>query len=1363
MKPRKWIIIVFLLFLVLICGLYLAKKTLAENRDLEQLLIKNISPAIGGTFEVDKVNIGFFSVYLQGIKIIIPLQSFTLNVEDIKIGFSFFKLIANRGNLAKSINKIIFVDPVVDVSFLHADSSSSQVLSEKSSFSISQFPVKDFLVKNCIVYITDRNNEKIMLGEQLTGQIMGSNGDLKFELTGKFAAKKRNLFLSGTLSEDVTKQHVSVRLSKARIKKEIQWQNITVSKGKLDGLCEISFFDKAFPDNIDVNGRIMIEDGVGSIEDIKGDIKDVKLKLNFSGNGVKIDTLTADWNGMTVVARGSTGLSDDQQSNFYLRFEELKKGLSGQLPEFLLSTVSGKNWLECYGKKKKYQEKITVNMIGGGFLIKEKPVSSIVGQCSFEEGNITLDTAYFEYEDVSLGLKGLLNFNKSPCAYSFSVGLNGKAQTFLPDISGSITANGEVHGLGSKPHVKLLVTGDSISYLKVPLGNPQVSLASDGQSIVVKSQHKDKSFFSLYGTVDSIHQKQPYVKFETELYKNAICYMLKDMPDDFIKTFDSLSFTGRISGLLPNPEIVGQLKCRGEKVSGLYNLSMSQVPESDRLNWELVSENMLLSDSIFHVSASGYLIHDSLFITMFSTLDTLTGKGFFELKENGKMQIEASCNKVSLGKLNALLFNSERVIEKGWLNGKFRVSGPVSNPKTYAHTNIRGCSISGIPFLETDVVLNGNGKEFTILPFVIRKDKKVLVSIDTVVKKEHLSFSGSFTNVDIGQLLKKGIEEDYTLNGLVSGKFSTSKSGLPVNVTMNSRCITFNSWKLDSASASMRISEKAVILDEIIASDTTRCKFVANGRVPWPFFNNDENEGDTLRGSLNVKGDLLASLEHNYLSPVGGNGVGEIDISFYVTSDEWHFVKAYGTIPGGRLTVTPFVPDGADDIRINVSMDDSSRLNFNFYGKVNRNPISIFISHSIPKGFEPIMLGNLNCGVINVKTVKNGIHLFLPGFMERGNLGEFEFAPKKPFDAFAVSGPADKLKISGTWIVRNAEFTFPFLEDEPPPMEEDPFPYIAWDLDIRVGNRNVLYFYNVGAKKRRLFRFTECIIDPSSAHVKIRGRDIDKKFKIYGKIRAYKGYAFYGRNFDRNLEVGVDFIPEKLPGNQGYENMPVIWGSAEAFSDSSRFDRIKLTLLTRDSLTGVLRERGRFKDISFRVSSDYEEIPGETESEFYREAGLRFVTLKGAGEFVSDFGDQYFQKYLLQKAERKLARRLGLDVISFETSIASNYFNYFYNNQNHYEDFGERWDYLAFANVGVTLGRYFLRDKFFLKWRTELKPRDMILNPEHNIGLEVQPMEYLWLDFNYGFYKSEDFIKSNPKLRMQLRLPIGKFRNFLNF
>ncbi|MGD9202515.1 MAG: hypothetical protein PVI26_13210, partial [Chitinispirillia bacterium] len=436
-------------------------------------------------------------------------------------------------------------------------------------------------------------------------------------------------------------------------------------------------------------------------------------------------------------------------------------------------------------------------------------------------------------------------------------------------------------------------------------------------------------------------------------------------------------------------------------------------------------------------------------------------------------------------------------------------------------------------------------------------------------------------------------------------------------------------------------------------------------------------------------------------------------------------------------------------------------------GNVNKRPVNIETSHTIPEGHKPLILGSINCGIIQVRTPKKGIDLFLPGYMEKeeGNKADIEFAPKDSLQAFTLSGPVDHLRISGTWIIRSAEFTFPFIDEEPPP-EDDPFPYINWDLKLKAGNRKLIYFYNLGRRQtsQKFIRFVECVVDPSTT-MSVLGRDADGTFRLLGSLRSYKGSVFYGKKFDRNFNLGIDFSPQKLTGEKGYNNLPIIWGSAETMSDSSRYDRIKLTLLTRDSTTGVLREKGRFSDISFRISSDFEEIPGGSEKDFYREAGLNFITLKGAGEVVSGISDQYIKKYIFQRFERKLANRLGLDVISFETSIASNYFNYFYNFQNNRVEFSKQWNYLTFANVGITLGRYFLRDKIFVKWRTELIPNDLVLIPEHSVGFEYQPIDFFWIDFNYAMHRNKDIIEYNPKFLMQLRIPINaeKFRNIFNF
>ena len=159
---------------------------------------------------------------------------------------------------------------------------------------------------------------------------------------------------------------------------------------------------------------------------------------------------------------------------------------------------------------------------------------------------------------------------------------------------------------------------------------------------------------------------------------------------------------------------------------------------------------------------------------------------------------------------------------------------------------------------------------------------------------------------------------------------------------------------------------------------------------------------------------------------------------------------------------------------------------------------------------------------------------------------------------------------------------------------------------------------------------------------------------------------------------------------------------------------------------------------------------------------MQFTTVGSAGKAVSDFGEQYLRRYFLQGIERKLAKSIGLDVIDVETSIASNYFTMFYNRQFDYMT--AQADYLALANVGVTVGRYFFRDNLLLKARGGLLPLDdTTLTPQYSIGFEVQPLRYLFMDVDYGIYKKDLLIEHNPSFNLQLRVPITGMRNFFDF
>jgi hypothetical protein len=88
---------------------------------------------------------------------------------------------------------------------------------------------------------------------------------------------------------------------------------------------------------------------------------------------------------------------------------------------------------------------------------------------------------------------------------------------------------------------------------------------------------------------------------------------------------------------------------------------------------------------------------------------------------------------------------------------------------------------------------------------------------------------------------------------------------------------------------------------------------------------------------------------------------------------------------------------------------------------------------------------------------------------------------------------------------------------------------------------------------------------------------------------------------------------------------------------------------------------------------------------------------------------------------------------------------------------------LALSHVGVTIGRYFLRDNLFLKARGELVPVEELLVPEYSVGVEFQPMQYLFMDFSYGVRLGETTVEHDPQFNLQLRLPLRRVRKLLRF
>jgi len=1387
MKLRKWIPILFCGAIIAAGAGYGALRHFEKSRQLEQFLTRQLSLVTHGTVTVGHVRFGFFSVYLEDVNAALSLQSCTAVVHNIQVSFSLRKLLKTHGDFGKSISRIILLSPRVEFSF--SDSLQKKPLNTAELLTaFRSLPLDFLLVKKGAVSIKTASGFALTIGEELNGKLWEDARGVSAELQGKFASRNRNLYLSAYLSASGRDHHASVRVDNAQVQKPILIPGARIVSGMVNSAFTFTFSDSVSAETLVSAGWLKIFHGVCAVDKSEQPVSGIGVSVSLKDKMFSVDSLCGTWNGILLRGEGTVDLSSvgSGSSDFIMRGMGIRPELLTFVPSVVTRNLSGMGWFELHVKREKNVVDRQVLLSAGGMQFSNQSITGLFGNGHWGNGHLTVDTLALKGPDFSATGSGMVDYEKLPVAYSLSYAGRFDSLIIVPALHGRVSVHGSLHGLGANFHHDAVVFGDSLSFYGISLGSPKIKVTIPQRGpLSFLSFPGNEASVSVRGAIDSVTSQLPFVNCHIALGKSAALGLLSKtglslVPVAHDSAWGSIAFSGSAAAFSMSGTMGLALGKGSDRpgIRGNGDLVIDKSKNNEQYNWRFTTNNLTVADSSFFVRGEGSFVRNMLVVDSIAVLPYVRIAGFVGLGQNGTVELTARYKNFPVGKLIAV--TGAAPVSHGYLSGATRVTGATAHPRTDSELHCHGVSIGALPDFETDIVMSTRDAVVTILPFIIRQSGRQVSAVDSVTTKNGLHFSGTFQNVDIYSLVREILPEEFAkekheLRGTVNGTFSSAVSGTNIaDVNLHANSIALDGWRMDSVDAAFSLTQKGFLFHSLSASDSSRAKLRANGFVPFSSFTNDWPDTDTLRLSGSLSGDLIASFERNaskpFNLPVAGHGIGVVEVSLLGVAGDITFTKAQVQIPRATVRIKPYVAEPIKDFSLMLmglgmqrdsagnSEEENGRkkLTLDINATIAHRPIRIHNTHVIPQGFEPIRFGFLDLGALLVSTPKHGVDVHVPGLTDIGVFSDVECEGKAPWPEFAVSGPADKICLSGTWIIRSTDITFPPF-DNVETRVPDLFPFIQWNVDVRVGNRNVKYIYDTG-KDRRLMRLVECYIDPVSI-LSLHGRDLDKTFRITGSIRSSKGAIFYSRTFDRNVDIGLDFVPQPLGnGNRGYDNMPIIWGSAEAISDTSRFDWIKLTLLTRDSISGAFSERGRLYDMHFRVGSSIESVAGETQQRFANEEKDKYMSVTGAGSFVSNVGEQYIHRLLFQNLERRLAKSLGLDVVTIETSIASNYFNRLNNRQNDLN----RWDYLALANVGVTMGRYIFYDKIFLKWRTELISVDTLLKPEYNVGFEIQPLQYLLMDVNYGIQVG-DKIEQNPQVNLELRLPIKDIRHYLHF
>ncbi len=1335
MRFRLWIPITAILFALTLFVLGKWYNSPQVQTAIRTFVEQKIGEETKGTVHLGSFQIGFLQITASDIELTLPQNGVELAVEKIRIGFSLDALLHRRWTPAELLDRITIISPAIILTPQKSDSPKPlpQRLSVKE-----MIPFRIATVRGASVIVRSPEGTDLFRANGLNGSIFRQDSTAEISLDGSIGSLTNNVALFCHLTNDMKEQQVSLRIKELNLREVVKIPDLNV-QGRVNGSVEISFREGVFPYNLIPEGKLSIRNG--SVQ---------HKKQRYLANGT-IDLILQEDRISTQTLRGEIPggecFGDIQMHLGRKRISSegsLEITLDGRSrPIKPITSVEGTVHAD-YSIPDLVNPKMSLDLESQIRVAKEKIALSGFGVVTPRGIDLSTITAVTRYGTV----KGKGSF------------LDGTARASgVADISAVIKPQYQIDGLfrfelSLAPKAKLpsFRVTSSNGIVKIPQGAvpiPDLVAHSDGKSVTISGDNRELSLSLIMDKLeDPLASYRGSIALSPEGIQRAL--ELANKPDLLNTGSVSVDFTGK------------------DRITRFHGTASAQT-DSEKV---VIFSTGKLGGKVNSISIDQGVFSRGGFDFPFTALldqvpsgweteiaavsGKFLAKGTFSPDFDSLTSFAANIEKSNLDQLNAFIPDSDFPVNSGTVSASIFASGPIDSVLVDGYVDIDGFSIGGLDSIRTSLKCHWLGSRGVVDPFSVTRLRQTLITSDTIFFGDTAHADIDLVRLDLGKFLST--LEGEPVSSVVTGKVQWDSSG--IRYSAFTPAIRRGQLLIDSLSAKGTVHGDTLRLDSLMFRHGT---VRGNVALTVPLGN---RQTDTLAFHFRATGDLLASAGKFKESPVGGTGEGKISLDGSVCNGDWQFSNARVIIPQGSMSAYPYVRGYVENLYADLKLIRNDSIALTVRGNIGGRKAVIKNDYALG-GLKPMQFGDINLGVIRLYTQEGGIPLFIPGFLEnrKGNVGFIELAGKDSIPTATLSGtPPDDFLVTGTLLLRKAEVTFPLLQDVEWATDFDPFPMVGFDLDVQAADRSITYFYQIGdAKKRRALRLIEANIDPSYT-IGVRGRAQDGDFRVTGGIRAYKGFLFYGKLFDQNFELGLDFSSGKVQGE--HDNLPVIWASAETYSDTNRLDRSEVVLMTKDPKTGDLVRRGRLTELVVVPASgvaDENSNMSEQSAEFYRSTGKEIIKLEGAASTITGLGDVYVNSFLFNYWGRRLARKLNIDLIRIETSVMSNTFNYLYDSQTD-SAFQGKLTHLALSKTGLTLGKYVADDQVMLKMRTQFSSvQDTLLVPEFKLGFEYQPFRYLWMDLNYGLKKDLEHagIVLNPEIRIQLRMPFSKIESAL--
>ncbi|MBN1558876.1 translocation/assembly module TamB domain-containing protein [candidate division KSB1 bacterium] len=1357
MRKRRWALFAFIIMLAFIFLSLESWRFFKANEKLKDYILAEFRPIVGEQLSISKVHVSFGNIHILGVRFAAPAKSISIDIRDLRIGYSFFNLLV-RGFHPQYISQdALFIGPTITInpadSLLPADDLAGAAELTRQLSLPADFKNLDFfnhisIKDGDIVYIQD--NEKIVpLAHSVQGGIYKQKGDsLLIDLDGAFFnSRERNIRLVG--SGDFHKRiitNVQATLTNYALQHGLPLLSedmIVLDRGELTGLVNVQWLERK--GQYRVTGDLEIHDAAGDVFTGKLAISDMFSKLILHDNKIIIEESEQIVNNSRVTIAGELENVADPLLNITGESAHFDLGAFSAIlgPQFT-GQISGTAALQVSVRGPLDNIVIQQNIRASSLTIKNRQLQDFYADVRFAGKTVIVDSS-----------RALLNGNEMSLAGA--IDLSSAEKT----IWGEIKGHGDVASLFAPGRIdssiSIFSNFQSLLYGSIsrPVLDGQLSLqmhSPDADTLVldVSFDYRDKKMiFSNDNSADGIaihstidwNQKPPAIELQCRGGEKML-NLVRDIPaGKYFAEHMHSSFT--VLGNVNNMELSADIMAVADgRIAGQLlhvDADIARKGASFRSDGVFTirgdSKNAARGEFSLEKTATAFALKN------LDIEDELTASLKIDLGETRELSGVLELNGFDINRLS-----KPDSSLAGKINSTMRLQGTLADPMFNGVIDVDDLSYRDVGPYESLIHFDYDHSQFNLEKFTLNFGKSTLLYAHGQYDGtcDAIDFSIKGAGFDAGQILgaagKDSLISGAALIDLVISGTTVAPVLQGIVAIKEGRLwnIPFDELELrlapTVATDSLRASPSAVIENfRLERFDVYEIR--ASGIYPF-------HKADSLILEVNGSGNFLQIL--NDVKPFFRSPQSTCSLTSRVrgTPMKPYLENAHLTIDEASMEFASVVAP-VKNVRGELSFDaDEQFLHLlALEGNMGEKPFRIYsdLAENVvsAKPLDNLHIGDsdFHFGVLILETPQKGVPLNFVGIMEPGEFGLLELVGRERGEKFYFCESPDGLTLRGRINLYDTEIMYPFYENTHVGSGKlkDFLRNLDWDLFV-VPTKNTRFVRDFPGAIDQVY--VDLKLDENFGGLEFTDQLVNDTFRINGHVRSTKGMIEYLNMNFRVEQAGVDFDRSSL--------VPVGYGSAKTtVTDSLGISStILLTLQTVDntmnkkSVDDIVRQeegRARFDQIRFKLSSDNPNI-GSSEAQIL--ASLGYSTNNLQNNAVSAIGystDNLIFRPLFRPMEKELEQTFGLDYVRFSSQLTRNIIMF---NLNNNLELNSRLALLE--STKIIVGKY-LSNNFFLQYTGQIESgvgyryKAKHLGFHHTLGLEYQinPQVLVELEYDY--------------------------------